>query len=604
MDNQRNFLLAAILSLGVVFAWQALIVQPRIDRERAIAEQQEAAKKPATTADGTVQPSASGDTAVPAAPSAGTSNAGVPGSGETTKPVAESARVALKSGKLEGSINLRGARIDDLKLIEYREKVDKSSPAIKLLKPGSNENGYFAEFGFSPNEALGKLPGPSTDWKLASGETLSASSPITLEFVNGKGLTFQRTIAVDENYMFNITDTVRNNSPAAVTMQPYGRIARYGEPKIEGIYVLHEGLIGSIGEQGLDEIDYDDIKEAPGGLISREPDSSGWFGMTDKYWATALVPTGKFTARYRYVSNSRPFYQTEYSGAALSVPAGGEASTSTRLFAGAKKVDIIESYKDTLNIPLFDKMIDWGWFYWITKPMFTWLLNPIFLVVGNFGVAILLVTVLLKLFFFPLANKSYKSMANMKMVQPEMTAIRERFADDRPAQQKAMMELYKKEKINPAAGCWPVLIQIPVFFALYKVLYVTIEMRHAPFFGWIQDLSGPDPTSIFNLFGLMPWSVPAFLMIGVWPLLMGITMFIQMQMNPTPPDPTQQMIFKWMPVMFTFMLATFPAGLVIYWAWNNFLSIIQQGTIMKRQGAKIELWDNLKGMFSKKTEAS
>ncbi len=604
MDNQRNFLLAAVLSLGVVFAWQALVVQPRIDRERAIAEQQEAAKKAAEPADGTVKPATSGDGAVPAAPSSTSNNAGVPGSGETTKPVAEAARVPLKSGKLEGSINLRGARIDDLKLNEYRETVDKSSPAIKLLKPAANQDGYFAEFGFSPNEALGKLPGPSTEWKLVSGDTLSASSPITLEFANDKGLTFQRTIALDENYMFTVTDSVRNGGAAPITMQPYGRIARYGEPKIEGIYVLHEGLIGSIGEQGLDEIDYDDIKEAPGGLISRNPDTSGWFGITDKYWATALLPSGQFTARYRYVSNNRPFYQTEYSGPALSVPAGGEASTTNRLFAGAKKVDIIESYKDTLNIPLFDKMIDWGWFYWITKPMFTWLLNPIFLVVGNFGVAILAVTVLLKLVFFPLANKSYKSMANMKKVQPEMTAIRERFGDDRQAQQKAMMELYKKEKINPAAGCWPVLIQIPVFFALYKVLYVTIEMRHAPFFGWINDLSAPDPTSIFNLFGLLPFEVPYFLLIGVWPLLMGITMFIQMQMNPTPPDPTQQMIFKWMPVLFTFMLATFPAGLVIYWAWNNFLSIIQQGTIMKRQGAKIELWDNLKAMFSKKTEAS
>ena len=302
------------------------------------------------------------------------------------------------------------------------------------------------------------------------------------------------------------------------------------------------------------------------------------------------------------MQGARPFYQTEYLGVPVTVGAGGEATTSAQLFAGAKKVDIIDHYLEDTNIPLFDKIIDWGWFYWLTKPLFK-LMSYIYGIVGNFGVAILLVTVIIKLFFFPLANKSYASMANMKKVQPEMTAIRERFADDRQAQQKAMMELYKKEKINPAAGCWPILIQIPVFFALYKVIYVTIEMRHAPFVGWIQDLSAPDPTSIFNLFGLLPYDVPIFLLVGVWPLLMGITMFIQMQMNPAPPDPTQQMIFKWMPVVFTFMLATFPAGLVIYWAWNNFLSIIQQGVIMKRQGAKIELWDNLKGMFGRK-EAS
>ena len=446
------------------------------------------------------------------------------------------------------------------------------------------------------------MPGPTTVWVLKDGQTLTAQTPVTMEYVNDRGLTFSRKISVDADYMFTVEDSVANSSSTAVTLAPYGRIARYGKPETAGIYVLHEGLIGHVGEEGLDEIGYDDVEEEP--RMDRPRTESGWLGITDKYWATALIPGAPFTAKYRYIPNKRPFYQTEFLQDAVTIAPGASETMSSRLFAGAKKVEIIDRYEAQGNIPNFDKMIDWGWLYFLTKPLFQ-LMDFIYKAVGNFGVAILIVTVLIKIVFFPLANKSYASMARMKKVQPEMAAIKERHGDDRQAQQKAMMELYKKERINPAAGCWPVLIQIPVFFALYKVIYVTIEMRHAPFFGWIQDLSAPDPTSFLNLFGLLPYDSPAALAIvavGVWPLIMGITMFIQMQMNPTPPDPTQQMIFKWMPVMFTFMLATFPAGLVIYWAWNNFLSILQQGTIMKRQGAKIELWDNLKGMFSRKKE--
>ena len=600
MDNQRNFLLAAVLSLGVVFAWQAFVVAPRIERERAIAEKIEAEKASKVVVPGTSTtqtPAApSGDAAVPAAQS---ENSLVPNSSvQATQ--GEAGRVMLNSERLGGSINLRGARIDDLQLHGYRETVDPNSPDVRLLAPAGNAQGYFAEFGYTANPAAGELPGPSTVWTIVEGEELSPSSPVTLEYKNDKGLTFRRTIELDENYMFTTTDKVSNAGTAAVSLQTYGRIVRFGEPETAGIYVLHEGMIGAVGDQGLDEIDYDDVQEDK--LLTREPANSGWLGITDKYWATALVPTSRFTAAYRYVDGTRPFYQTEYKTNPVTVAPGSETVLSGRLFAGAKIVDVIDAYEQKLGIPLFDKIIDWGWFYWITKPLFK-VLDYFYDAVGNFGVAILIVTVLIKIVFFPLANKSYASMANMKKMQPEMTAIRDRFADDRQAQQKAMMELYKKEKINPAAGCWPVLIQIPVFFALYKVIYVTIEMRHAPFFGWINDLSAPDPTSMFNLFGLLPYDVPAFMLVGVWPLAMGITMFVQMQMNPQPPDPTQQMIFKWMPVIFTFMLASFPAGLVIYWAWNNFLSIIQQGTIMKRQGAKIELWDNLKAMFSKKENA-
>ncbi len=601
MNNQRNFILAAVLSLAVVFLWQFFVITPRMERERAATEQQIAAQE-------ALKKQQAGDVSQDTAPTGGDAGVPAPGDNATAVPGAtdqsntpanepNAGRVALASEKLVGSINLKGARIDDLRIAQYRETVDPESPQIQLLKPITDENAYFAEFGWSPNSVAGKLPGPATIWSLVRGDTLAPGSPVVLEYKNDKELTFRRTIELDEDYMFSVSETVSNASGQAVAIKPYGRLARYGKPETEGIYVLHEGLIGSVGDQGLDEIDYGDIEEDK--QVTKQPASAGWMGITDKYWATSLIPGGTFTAHYNYYSNNRPFYQSDFLGEAVSIPAGGEATVKNQLFAGAKKVDIIDRYETENNIPLFSNLIDWGWFYFITKPLFA-LMNWVFQAVGNFGVAILIVTVLIKIAFFPLANKSYASMANMKKVQPELTALRERFADDKQAQQKAMMELYKKEKINPAAGCWPVLIQIPVFFALYKVIYVTIEMRHAPFFGWIQDLSAPDPTSIFNLFGLLPYDVPLFLMIGVWPLLMGITMFVQMQMNPTPPDPTQQMIFRWMPVVFTFMLATFPAGLVIYWAWNNFLSILQQGTIMKRQGAKIELWDNIKGMFSKK----
>ena len=599
MDNNRNILLAGILSLAVVLAWQTFIVGPRLERERQAAEieaQRQAGKSNEIgTQAGTTNNS--GTPGVPVQKSEGGAST-VPGAEQQAKPTQDRAgRIKLKTEALEGSINLRGARIDDLRLIQYRETINPQSPNIQLLNPISSDKSYFAEFGWSPDEKVGTVPGPATIWKQVEGGDLSSQNPVVLEFTNDKGLTFRRKIELDDTYMFTVTETVTNSSGEAMSLKPYGRIARYGKPEIAGIYVLHEGLIGAVDEQGLDEIDYDEIEEDK--QIAKEPGKQGWIGITDKYWATALIPGQPFTAHYSYFSQNRPFYQSDFLGEAVSIPAGGEAVVTNRLFAGAKKVDVIDMYAEELEIPLFTNMIDWGWFEFLTKPLFA-VMDWVFKLVGNFGVAILIVTVLIKIVFFPLANKSYASMANMKKMQPEMTAIRERFADDRQAQQKAMMELYKKEKINPAAGCWPVLIQIPVFFALYKVIYVTIEIRHAPFFGWIQDLSAPDPTSIFNLFGLLPYEVPGFLLIGVWPLLMGITMFLQMQMNPTPPDPTQQMIFKWMPVVFTFMLATFPAGLVIYWAWNNFLSILQQGTIMKRQGAKIELWDNLKGMLGRK----
>ena len=605
MENNRNLILAMVLSVAVLLVWQTLVIAPReAERRQAIerAERDAAARRP-------VQPATPGAQPVPGA-APGNVPGAVPGVGPAAarpvtreQAVAATRRVPFESSRVRGSINLIGARIDDLGLRNYRETVDPRSPQIELLSPASAPGGYFAEFGYAPNAAAGELPGPTTVWSAPGGATLTPQSPVTLTWTNDRGLTFERTIALDEGFMFTVTDRIVNDGSAPVTLAPYGRIARIGTPQTQGIYVLHEGLIGSVGENGLDEIDYDDLPDEPQGMVRRDNALGGWLGITDKYWATALVPKGPYSAAYLYRDNgvAPPLYQTQVEDAPVTLAPGGAGEVSTRLFAGAKKVDVIDSYEDQ-GIADFSLMIDWGWFPFLTKPLFA-VMEWFYGLVGNFGVAILLTTVVVKAIFFPLANKSYKSMANMKRVGPEMTAIRERHKDDRQAQQKAMMELYKKEKINPAAGCLPILVQIPVFFALYKVLYVTIDMRHAPFFGWIQDLSAPDPTSIFNLFGLLPFEVPLFLMIGVWPLIMGLTMFVQMQMNPAPPDPTQAMIFKWMPVLFTFMLATFPAGLVIYWAWNNFLSIIQQGVIMKRQGAKIELWDNLKGMFSRKKAA-
>ena len=601
MENNRNFLITIALSVLILTLWQVFYMNPRIEAQKEAArieaervEQEKKNQTPAPAPGGT-------DAAMPP-------QGGVPGAGPATdgaspagrdQAIAASARVKIDTPSLSGSINLTGARIDDLRLKDYHLTVDKSSPTIELLNPSSLPNGYFAEVGFLGNDATGAVPGADTVWTVEGTPTLTQSTPVTLTYTNDKGLTFKRAIAVDANYMFTVTDTVTNSGGAPVSLSSYGRVTRFDKPTHASIYVLHEGLIGYTAEDKLQEIKYSTIEEEKQNSPAKS--TSGWLGITDKYWAVALVPSGKeaFQPRFAYFADGRPRYQADYLADPVSVPAGQSATVETQIFAGAKVVETINAYEADRGILQFNRLIDWGWFYFITKPMF-WLIDHLYKLLGNFGLSILATTVIVKAIFFPLANKSYKSMAKMKVVQPKMLEIREKYADDKMKQQQAMMELYKTEKINPIAGCWPVLIQIPVFFALYKVLYITIEMRHAPFFGWIQDLAAPDPTSLFNLFGLLPFAVPEYLHIGVWPLLMGVTMFLQMRMNPTPPDPTQAAIFTWMPVIFTFMLASFPAGLVIYWAWNNLLSITQQGIIMKRQGAKIELWDNLIAMFKKK----
>ncbi|MBA3446443.1 MAG: membrane protein insertase YidC [Pseudaminobacter sp.] len=601
MENNRNFLITIALSVLILTLWQVFYMNPRIEGEREIAR----IEAERVEAEKTTQPATPGATGVdtPAAP-AGSIPGSLPGTdgaapANRQQALSATSRITIDTPSLAGSINLTGARIDDLRLKDYRLTVDRNSPNIELLSPAALPNGYYAEIGFVGNEATGATPGPDTVWTIEGNPTLTPATPVTLSYANDKGLTFTRIISVDADYMFTVSDTVTNASGAAVSLSNYGRVTRFDKPTTASVYVLHEGLIGVTGEEGLQEIDYSTIEDDK--QVTPGKSTDGWLGITDKYWAVTLIPATKqpFQPRFGYFSDGRTRFQSDYLGDAMTVGAGQSVTLETLVFAGAKETALVDAYEEGRNIRQFELLIDWGWFYFITKPMF-YLIDWLYNLLGNFGLAILATTVVVKAIFFPLANKSYKSMANMKMVQPKMLEIREKYADDKMKQQQAMMELYKTEKINPLAGCWPVLIQIPVFFALYKVLYITIEMRHAPFFGWIQDLAAPDPTSLFNLFGLLPFAVPEYLHIGVWPLIMGVTMFLQMRMNPTPPDPTQAMIFTWMPVVFTFMLASFPAGLVIYWAWNNSLSILQQGFIMKRQGAKIELWDNLIGLFKKK----
>ena len=609
METNRNFFITIALSIVILTLWQVFYMNPKIEAQREQA-QIEATRQGQTRVDGqasTPAGTATDGTAANNLP-ASTPAANVPGqsqdaaqAGSLTRAAAlgQTQRIKIDTPSLGGSISLTGARLDDLQLKHYHETVDDNSPNIELLSPAQMADGQFVEVGFTGNDLTGTVPGPTTVWTRQGTNDLTSSTPVNLSYTNEKGLVFKRTISVDENYMFTVKDAVTNTTSAPVSLASYGRVTRFSKPLHPSTYVLHEGPIGVVNDK-LIEYKFAAIEK------EREvaPDRSttgGWVGITDKYWAAALIPAqaNPFKIRFSYFDDGRSRYQSDYLSDPATIQPGQSASTDNLIFAGAKEVGKINAYMNDLHIPLFKNLIDWGWFYFITEPMF-YLIDWLYKAIGNFGVAILVVTVILKGVFFPLANKSYASMARMKLVQPKMTEIREKYADDKVKQQQAMMELYKTEKINPIAGCWPVLIQIPVFFALYKVLYVTIEMRHAPFFGWIQDLAAPDPTSVFNLFGLIPWAVPAFLMIGVWPLIMGITMFLQMRMNPTPPDPTQQMIFNWMPLIFTFMLSSFPAGLVIYWAWNNTLSITQQAIIMKRQGVKVELWDNLTGLFRKK----
>ena len=497
-------------------------------------------------------------------------------------------RVSVISKEVTGSISLKGARIDDVTLSQYRETLDPDSNLIDLLLKSNERNPYFIEFGWSSPDGV-KVPNGKTLWK-ASKEILSPDSNVTLSWDNGEGVVFYQDISIDDTFMFTVNQRVKNNSKNLITLYPYGLIRRTGEPETTRFFVLHEGPLG-VFDGTLSEKSYEDLEDAGKKGINIKPlEAGGWIGLTDKYWLTALLPDQKeiFNFTYRHLNSNGGQYQTDFLGKAIKIKSNSQGESLSRAFAGAKRLTLFDDYEERFDIKHFDLAIDFGWFYFLTKPFFyalSWANDYL----GNFGLAILAITVIVKLVFFPLANKSYKSMAKMRNLGPEIKKLRERVGDDRQKLNQEMMNLYKKEKVNPAAGCLPILVQIPVFFALYKVLFVSIEMRQTPFFGWIKDLSVADPTSMFNLFGLLPYStsmLPDFLNLGVWPLLMGVTMFLQQRLNPTPPDPIQAKIFAWMPVAFTFLLATFPAGLVIYWTWNNLLSICQQWLIMNSMKKK------------------
>jgi YidC/Oxa1 family membrane protein insertase len=606
MNDSKNTILAIVLSALLLVGWQYFFALPQEKaRQEQLQAQLQAQKQnlPTPSQSGQPAPAQPGPPQLPG-------QAGVPAAPAPLGRAAaltETPRVPIATGSVQGSIALKGGRIDDLALVKFRETVDPKSPPVVLLSPSGTADPFYAEFGWTGAAGTNlKLPTSETVWKQSGSGALSVDHPVTLTYDNGEGLEFHRVIAVDDKYLFTIKDDVANKTANPISLYPYALISRHGTPQTLGYYILHEGLIGVLGDSGLQEYTYKNIAEKK--AVNFEV-TNGWLGITDKYWAAVLVPDTTARLRARFSAGTIgnvPTYQTDYLLDAQTVAPGATGSANARLFAGAKEVAVVNEYDKQLKLNRFDLLIDWGWFYFITKPLFI-AIDWLYRLVGNFGLAILIVTVLIKIAFFPLANKSYASMAKMKAVQPQMMALRERYANDKAKQQQELMELYKREKINPLAGCLPIAIQIPVFFSLYKVLFVTIEMRHAPFFGWIRDLSAEDPTNIFNLFGLIPFDptilplIGPFLHLGLWPLIMGVTMWVQMKLNPAPPDPTQAMIFNWMPIIFTFMLASFPAGLVIYWAWNNSLSVLQQSVIMHKHGAKIELFDNLKALFVKKT---
>jgi YidC/Oxa1 family membrane protein insertase len=608
MTDNKNTIIAIVLSALVLITWQYFYAVPQAEKQKLAQQQTQTQQTPTAPAQPGVTPGTPVPGAAPGAPPVpGAMPAAATPSANRAAAIAASPRVAIETAELKGSISLRGGRIDDLAMLRFRETVDPKSPPVILLSPSGAPDPFYAEFGWSPSTPDVKVPDANTLWTQVGSGSLDVGKPVTLAFDNGAGLEFRRTFTVDDKFLFTAKDEVINKTGNPVTLFPYALISRHNTPVTAGFYILHEGPVGVLGDNGLLEKSYSDLQETKEFVFAN---TKGWLGFTDKYWAAVLVPdptANLLKARFSggMLGNLKT-YQSDYILDAQTIAPGATGTAQARLFAGAKEVRVINAYEERLKLDRFDRLIDWGWFYFITKPLFL-VIDWLFHLVGNFGVAILLVTVLIKLVFFPLASKSYASMAKMKAVQPQMVQLRERYKDDKAKQQQALMELYKKEKINPLAGCLPILIQIPVFFSLYKVLFVTIEMRHAPFFGWIKDLSAPDPTNLFSLFGLLPepsaylgTAIGSFLHVGIWAIIMGITMWVQMKLNPSPPDPTQKMIFDWMPLIFTFMLASFPAGLVIYWAWNNTLSVAQQAYIMKKNGAKIELMDNVRELFGKK----
>jgi YidC/Oxa1 family membrane protein insertase len=589
MSDQKNLFLAIAVSMAILFGFQYFYEAPQAEKARQLEAQKQEAIKQATPVPA---PGNTSSASAPPAPAAPTTPEAIAASRQAAL---QGDRVRIEGRRVHGSINLLGGRLDDLTLAEYRETLDPKSPEIVLLSPATAPHGYYGDFGWSSGgEQPVKLPDANTKWQ-ASAPSLRPGQPVTLTWDNGEGIVFNRVFTLDDNYMFTVTQKVLNNTERPLTLFPYALLVRHGTPKTDGIYILHEGPLGVFRDDAtasgtLKELSYS-------GLVGEKPveytSTGGWIGITDKYWLAAIIPpnTEKVKARFSHTQRASDRYQVDVLGTqGVTIAPKAVVENVTRVFAGAKEVGVIDRYEDQLAIPNFNKSIDWGWFHFLTRPMFV-ALDYFHRLLGNMGLAILMLTIVVKTLFLPLAYKSYVSMSGLKELQPKMTELREKYGEDRQKLSQEMMTLYKKEKINPAAGCLPILLQIPVFFALYKVLYIAIEMRHAPFYGWIHDLSAPDPTTWMNLFGLLPYTVPnlgplQILSLGIWPIIMGITMWAQMRMNPTPPDPVQAKIFAFMPLIFTFMMGHFAAGLVIYWSWNNLLSVAQQWAIMKRMKAQ------------------
>ncbi|MFU7502313.1 MAG: membrane protein insertase YidC [Candidatus Tisiphia sp.] len=553
--NIVNLVAAIVLSLGIIFGWQYFYDKPRLQKleqqNKIYNKQVQELKK---------------------------KNVQVEASKEAESFVATK-RIQINSELLSGSIALKGLRFDDLVLLKYKQYLSKDSKPVVLFAHSQSEEAYFAEIGWFNKDNSTILPDSETLWQTDNDE-LTPEKAVNLSWTNKDGVKFLVTIIMDSNYLFTIDQTTVNDSKQPISVQYYGLINRKYTGKEKVANILHQGPIGAIDGR-LKEHSFDNLKDKktekfPQGVVD-------WIGITDKYWLASLIPDkiSKYSSNFNCViKNGIEKYQVDFISPTQTIEVGNKFTISQRLFAGAKKVDLLDKYEKQYNIMLFDRAIDFGWFYIITKPVFN-AMNFFYHYVGNFGISILIVTVIIKLLMFTLANKSYRSMKKTKNLQPEVERIRALYADDKMRLNQEVMALYKREKVNPIAGCLPLIVQIPVFFSIYKVLNVTIEMRQSPFFGWIKDLSAPDPTTIFNLFGLLPFTCPSFLMIGVWPIFMALTMFLQQRMSPEPADPVQAQVMKFMPLVFLVMFSSFPAGLLIYWSWNNILSIIQQYYINK-----------------------
>ena len=558
MENQKNLFLAIIISMAIIFGFQLLVPQP----ERAPVSEDQTNEQ--SLVDLSLQGSSSGTLI------------------DRSEVINNSGRVTFNNSKIKGSINLEGALIDDLILMEFQETLDPTSPLIEFLNPLGSENSYYLDTGWVSSDSSIELPNIKSIWN-ADRNSIGVNDPVKLSWTNSQDITFEKIVSLDEDYLFNVDQRVINNSKKSFDLFPYGLSKRQGIPDMQNFFILHEGPL-SITDSVLEEFDYDDLKDKKKIKLTS---IGGWIGMTDKYWQTAIIADQKEpiqqTYSYSFVENKDNF-QTDLVGDKITISEGSSISHNLKLFAGPKIVSVIDRYMEEYGVLEFDRSVDFGWFYFLTKPIFN-VLQFIFGYVGNFGWSIILFTFLMRICFFPLAQQSFKSMAKMKKLGPEMQRLKEQYGDDKAGMQKEMMALYKREKANPIAGCLPILLQIPVFFALYKVLFVTIEMRHAPFIGWIHDLSAPDPLGLLTLFGFVDWNVPGILQllnIGIWPILMGISMFLQQKLNPAPVDKMQAKIFMFLPIVFTFVLGGFAAGLVIYWTTNNVLSMAQQYVIQRK----------------------